>query len=168
MPLATALAVGFASTRLGLLAAAGLCAVFLVADIAVFDQPNLQRDDWRSAALAVTATPGRAAIAVYPAWDTEPLNYYAPHLVSLTRSTPVRSLWLIGVASQFSGWNPPATISIRAPAGFRLATRTVLQHFVLWHYTSPTPTDIDPAQVARLIIGANGENIPHAQALLQP
>lgn len=167
LPLAIGLAAGFASSRWGLAAGAALCVVFLIADVAVFREPNLQRDDWRAVAAAVTASGKPAAIDVYPAWDTEALNYYAPALVQEgARPLRVRSLWFIGVSSQFSGWKAPAALRFDVPSGFRLVSTRALQHFVISEYRGPRPEVANEAELGRLIDGANGKTIPHAAALL--
>jgi hypothetical protein len=167
VPIAVAVAAGFMIKRWGIVAAGLLCAVFLVADVAVFGQAKLHRDDWRAAAARMTAAPGPAAIVVYPAWDSQPLSYYAPRLVAFPNDpVRVRSLWFVGVSSQFSAWNPPATLRLRVPAGFRLTGSEHLQHFVLRHFTAIRPVKLTAAQLTDMLPEANGRSTPHLRATL--
>jgi predicted membrane-bound mannosyltransferase len=168
VPLAIAVGAGFAATRIGLAAAVALCAVFLATDIAVFRDANLQRDNWRATAAIVTAKSGREAIAVYPAWDTQPLSYYAPQLSTLPKHpVTVQSLWFVGVSSRFSGWKTPASLSLRIPPGFKLISVRHFQHFILRRYIATGSDTITATQLDRLVVDANGAYIPRTQGLLK-
>jgi mannosyltransferase len=157
VPLAVGIAVGCSARRpwsIGVGAAGALCAVFLLADIAVFTRPGLQRDDWRSAARIVTASPGPAAFLVYPDWEARVFGYYArPARAPKGPSIRVREIWFLGVPgafqSDYTAWPRPETVQIDLPPGFREVSRRHVQHVELRHFVSRRPLSISVARLAR-------------------
>jgi mannosyltransferase len=165
VPLAVALAIGLSAGRAGMAAAAALCVLFLAADLEVFMRSSLQRDDWRSAAATVSRARGPTAVVVYPAWEFQPLSFYAPSLALSTRSIRVRTFWFVGVSSQFSGWKPPLALTLRIPSGFRQVSDRRFQHFVLRRYAAREATTLTAAELRPIVRGSNGRDIPHTAVL---
>jgi 4-amino-4-deoxy-L-arabinose transferase-like glycosyltransferase len=77
VPVAIAIAAGFASHRAGLVAAAALCAVLLAVTIQISLNEDLQRDDWRAVAAALGDPPGVGrAVVLTSEPQIAPLEHY--------------------------------------------------------------------------------------------
>ena len=164
VPLAVALAAGFAAPRAGRLGVAGacvLCAVFAFANVATVERKSLQRDDWRTVSSMLVDARKPAAFVVYPLWGARPLLLYGKGEIECLGCIPsrrttvggvaagrydsrvplrLRDIWFVGwhgpFESDYTGWPPPDAVRFRPPRGFQLASRRRFQHFVIEHFVS--------------------------------
>jgi mannosyltransferase len=104
VPLATALAAGFAVSALrlptlGPILLGALCTVSLSVVVAVAADPQYQRDDWKGLAHALGRSDERRVLVISPANGGAVLRYYRPGLRPLADAgVPARAIDVVGVA----------------------------------------------------------------------
>ena len=164
VPLAVALAAGFASGRLGIAAAAALCAIGLVQVVAVDAQERYQRDNWRGAAEFIGRADQARAIVVTPASGAKPLLHYLRGAVATPASgVDVKELVFVGLAARLPGEasEPPRPPTVGA-AGFTEVRRRQADTYTVVVESSPTGTHITP------MVGASSLDGRPAVTLYQP
>ena len=146
LPLAAAVAAGFASSRAGIAAAVALCAIGLVQVIAVDLNERYQRDDWRAAADYIGRTDQPRAVIVTPASGGVPMLHY----LQGGRKTPasgvdVKELVFVGLASRLPGEaaEPPRPPTVGAE-GFTEVRRKQGDTYTVVVEKSETGTHITP------------------------
>lgn len=165
---ALTLAAGLGARRagaLGLLAAAGLCAIGITGAIAVQARPLYQRPDWRGVArlLGSRPAPGQSerVIFVQHYRDLLPLSLYVPH-VSFVRHTGVRvteldivsftaprvHLCWWGAACNLSGTVMQDRYDV---PGFRLLWRRTFAQFSVMRLVADTPTLLTPHRMSQAL-----------------
>jgi mannosyltransferase len=145
IPLTVFVAAGLAARRAGVVGAACLAALVcwsLAAYVDVATSPDLQRDDWRSVAVALPDD-GAAAVVVYPAYQGAALTRQRPELVEQVEAEEVDTIALVLV-----GFDEPPE-SFRAPSGFTESRVEQIQHFVVVEYRREGIAAIIPDDVAR-------------------
>ncbi len=173
VPLAVVVAVGLATPafgRLGLLAAAGLCAVGIAGTVYIDARPWLQRPDWRPVTKAIGAplapgTPGARVVLLLRYGSPYPVSLYKPYLVRMSSRKPerIRELDII-TANQahyvFHCWwgalcglhrmhfNKPPEL-----AGFTDVGAVTRGPFVLTRLKASTPVRLRPNQILRVLPG---------------
>lgn len=170
MPAAVAVAGGFAAARarrVGLVAAVALCAIGASAAIAIANNRNYQRPDWRGVARLLGARPhagsaGRA-ILIQHYRDLLPLSLYVPGLTFLHREgARVTEFDVVTFTSPpspgFCWWGSacnlwPSTMQSSYPiAGFHVAWRRHVYQFTVLHMVaSGAPVRITPSVVSRVL-----------------
>jgi hypothetical protein len=147
VPLVLAAACGFAAARrIGLAAAAVVCAVAIAVNVEVTRDDRLQRTDWRDAAAALG--PGTKAIVITPTWDRKPLRLYAGSLPELpVGGAAVSEVVAIGVGQ------PPDFAEPPPPPGFADAGRRRTASYLLIRYVSPRPVAVTPELLAPSKLG---------------
>lgn len=147
VPLSVFVAGGFAARGAGWLGAACLVALVcwsLVVDLKVTTDPQLQRDDWRNVAAALPRSGTlRAAVVVYPAYQSAALSRQRPDLVELVEPEPLSRIVLV-----LAGFTEPPA-SFRVPNGFTLSAVDEVQHFVLIEFRSTAAVALGPSDIAR-------------------
>ena len=140
VPAAIFLAAGYAASRLGLAAAALLCALSLAIVLGVTFDARYGRTDWRGAARAVGASNVTRAIVVSPNIDR---RFWKPYLSDLREpgtSMSVREIVVIGLATEggFSSGavHPPEATPRTPPRGFALVATRRTSTFALVRYRS--------------------------------
>lgn len=180
-PAAVATAAGFAAVRartVGVLAAAALCAVGVLAAIGVARERNLQRPDWRPVAQALGRPPaGGRMILVQHYRDLLPLSLYQPGLKFLrTSGARVSELDVVSFTSPpsagFCWWGSACNLwpSRMQPsydiAGFTRAGQTHRGQFTILRMTSSGGRRlITASEVARSL---RTTNFPNDELLIQP
>ena len=147
--------------RLGVAAAAVLCGVFILADVATVKRKSLQRDDWRTVSSMLVDAREPAAFVVYPLWGARPLLRYGKGEIECLGCIPshrttvggvaagrydsrvplrLRDIWFVGqhgpFESNYTGWPPPDAVRFHAPRGFERVIRRRFQNFVIEHFVS--------------------------------
>jgi hypothetical protein len=128
MPLLIVLAAGFGcrgAGRLGLVAAASACALFVVVLVAVHAATQMQRPPWRSAAAALGPAQGRR-IFVVPHNGDDPLALYLHAQIArdLGRRVSVRRIDVLST-----------TYRVKRPSGFGLADQErMAPFFIRWRF----------------------------------
>ena len=170
MPAALAVAAGFAASRArlaGIAAAAALCVIGTTSAIAIANNRDFQRPDWRGVAHLLGAhpragSPGRA-ILIQHYRDLLPLSLYVPGLRFLRRSgAPVTELDVISFTAPrsagFCWWGSacnlwPSTMQADYPIpGFRVAWRRTSYQFTVLHMiVAGGPVRLTPSEVARAL-----------------
>ena len=145
VPLLVVLAAGFAAARgPGAAMAAALVALSLAAVVAVFTQPEFQRDDWRGAAEAIGPARGERALVVNPIAGAVPLRLYLDDLEPFGDvDRPVDEIALVAVTGRRPGETPhpprPPTPSV---PGFELVDRQETDTFTLVRFRAIGPQKI--------------------------
>jgi 4-amino-4-deoxy-L-arabinose transferase-like glycosyltransferase len=170
IPAAVAVAGGFAAARArlaGLIAAAALCLIGATAAIAIANNRDFQRPDWRGVARLLgarppTGSPGRA-ILIQHYRDLLPLSLYVPGLRFLARAgAPVSEFDVVAFTSPrsagFCWWGSacnlwPSTLQRSYPIpGFRVTWRRQFQQFTVLHMVATRgPVTITPSAVAPVL-----------------
>jgi hypothetical protein len=168
IPAAAAVAAGFAACRarlLGLLAAAALGTIGIVAAVGVAVDRNLERPDWRAVATVLghrpAAVDGRA-IFIQHYRDLLPLSLYLPKLkVIPKRGAIVSEIDIISFSSPPSGgfcwWGSacnlwPSRMQRSYPVpGFRAVWRRQALQFTILRMVSDRPVRITPREVSRVL-----------------
>ncbi|HLK42152.1 MAG TPA: glycosyltransferase family 39 protein, partial [Thermoleophilia bacterium] len=167
MPAAVALAGGFAARRarlIGVVAAAALCVIGIVAALGTARERNLQRPDWRPVARALGARPaGGRMILVQHYRDLLPLSLYLPGLRFMRgRGAAVSELDVITFTSPpsagFCWWGsacnlwPSRLQANYAIPGFSVASRSRVEQFtVLRMTTGGRPVFVSAGAVAQAL-----------------
>jgi hypothetical protein len=139
VPLSAALALVLAAraSLAGAILAALICLANLAIDAAVLRRPQLQRGDWRGAAVALgSAAPGRAVVVA--AIGAAPLQYYMPSLTQLNAHATV-TLGEVDLV----GYAPIRRGAMRPPApGLVLVQRRSIHGLVVLRFRSPRPVTV--------------------------
>ena len=164
LPLAVAVAVGFATTRSGLVAAATVCALGLVQVIGVDTQERYQRDDWRAAGEFIGRSTQPTAVIVSPVSGAVPmLHYLQGGRPSPESGTDVKQIAFVGLASRLPGESPkpprPPTVGA---AGFTEVRRKQGDTYTVVIERSPASAHITPQ------VGASPLDGRPAVTLYQP
>ena len=164
VPLAVAVAAGFATSRAGIAAAAGVCAIGVVQVIAVNTQERYQRDNWRAVGEFIGRADQPRAVIVTPASGNIPMSHY----LQGGQKTPaagvdVKELVFVGLASRLPGEEPkpPRPPQVGA-AGFTETARKQGDTYTVVIEKSPTGTHITPT------VGASSLDGRPAVTLYQP
>jgi 4-amino-4-deoxy-L-arabinose transferase-like glycosyltransferase len=164
VPLAVAIAAGFATSRAGIAAAAGVCAIGLVQVIAVNTQERYQRDNWRAVGEFIDRADQPRAVIVTPASGNVPMFHY----LQGGQKTPaagvdVKELVFVGLASRLPGEEPkpPRPPQVGA-AGFTETARKQGDTYTVVIEKSPVGTHITPT------VGASSLDGRPAVTLYQP
>jgi hypothetical protein len=156
VPLLVLLAAGYdARGRLGLAMAAGLVALSLAAVIAVFTQPEFQRDDWRGAAEAIGPSTDERGLVVNPIAGAVPLRLYLDGLTPFGEGfRPVDEIVLVAVAGRRPGEtpHPPRPPDPRMP-GFEAVARREEDTFTLVRLRAVGEQQIASAGLTSLRLG---------------
>ena len=146
--LAVGLAAVLASRRagwIGLVLAAGACAVELGSLSLVLERPSLQRDNWRSATAAIGADARSLAIVTNRGGALAPLRVYRPHAYRMPgEGAAVREIVFVGFAKQ---------LDFRPPAGFAIVEQRRVSGFAFMRLRSARPVDVTPHELAVAIRG---------------
>jgi mannosyltransferase len=137
--------------RIGLVFAAGLCAVWLVVGIVSVTDPTFSaRENTRGAARALGVAQADRVVAIDDAWDLLPLRVYrAAATIPTSRVVEVREVDLI--AMPFGGFSfpsggdhpaPPLPTIGRLPRSLVLRKIVRGNSFVVEQFTSPTPVAV--------------------------
>jgi mannosyltransferase len=139
---------GLAAARAGWIGAAGvagLCAVWMVVNVAVPLDSKLQRDDWRGALKAMGTATAPRVVATEPDFDGTPLALYlAGERTYPGPGFPVREIDVIRLAR--NGRRLPAL----AFPGFRAVARRRTASYQLDRFSSPTPMPVQPEALRQL------------------
>jgi uncharacterized membrane protein len=164
LPLAVAVATGFAAGRSGIAAAAAVCALGVVQVIGVDMDERYQRDDWRGAGEFIGRADQPRGVIVTPASGAVPMLHY----LQGGRRTPaggidVKELVFVGLASRLPGEaaKPPRPPSVGAE-GFTEVRRKQADTYTVVVETSPIGTHITPT------VGASSLDGRPAITLYQP
>jgi mannosyltransferase len=141
VPMAVGIAIGLSSSRAGLVAGATLCLVWLAIWVGVLRDENYLRDDWQSAAQALTAPRQDRALVVTPGYAMPPLARYGHFGFEPTKPFSTRELVLIGV---FDSRAAPQ----KGSGGLVLTSRRQIQKIGIARYHSARPTVLRQAQFA--------------------
>ena len=143
IPAIVAIAVGFASERIGLYAAAALCALSLFAVTAVAADKRFQRLDWRGAARALGSNHTARALVVSPPLPPGPLGVYFPRLRPIPRTgSSVREVDLVGLAylGRYGAGlpHPPAPVA-KPLAGFERRPSLTTREYTIVRFRARRP-----------------------------
>ena len=147
VPGAVAVAAGFATSRLGLVAGGVLCALLLVIALGVSLDDRYGRTDWRGVAERLGAPEGERAIVVTPYLSRSLWRPYLPGLEEPAGpSATVDEIAVVGLATEggFSSGavHPPDAAPRAAPAGFELVESDREPTFTLVRYRAARPTAV--------------------------
>jgi 4-amino-4-deoxy-L-arabinose transferase-like glycosyltransferase len=147
-PLLVAAAVLLASRRagrLGAAAVAGICALWLLTNLAVAARPEMQRDDWRAAARALGPARAPRVVVVNPFFAREPLVFYGHRLAALPpEGAVVSEVALVGTTTS----GTPLAARPDLP-GFRLVGEPRrVQRVRVSRLVAPAPTRVGTAALA--------------------
>jgi hypothetical protein len=164
LPLAVAVAAGFATRRSGVVAAAAVCAIGLLQVIGVDTHERYQRDDWRAAGKFIGTADQPRAVIVTPASGAVPmLHYLRGGRPSPAAGVDVKELVFVGLATRLPGEAPkpprPATVGA---AGFTEVRRKEGDTYTVVVETSPAGTHVTPQ------VGASSLDGRPAVTLYQP
>lgn len=155
VPAAICVAAGYAANRVGIAAAAMLCALWLAIDIAVSVDAGYGRTDWRGAAAEVGAPGVERAIVVTPFMSRTLWSPYLPGLGEPRgEETVVQEIVVLGLATEggFSSGpvHPPTGAPPPPPEGFEMVELVRTQTLALARYRAPSPTSVPNAALAAL------------------
>jgi mannosyltransferase len=137
-------AAGYSANRLGILAAAALCALSLGISLAVPLDPRYGRTDWRGAAEGLGAPAVERVIVITPFMSRTLWDPYLPGLSEpAAETTQVREIIVLGLASEY-GFSagpvrPPDGPAPAPPSGFRLVGFERRPTYTLARYRARTP-----------------------------
>jgi hypothetical protein len=164
LPLAIAVAVGFAGGRAGVAAAVGLCVIGLVAVIGVDTTERYQRDNWKAAAHFIGKPDQPRVVIITPAAGATPLRHYLAHSISTPAAgVDVKEIVFVGLAARVPGEapHPPRPPQVGA-AGFTETRREQADTYTVVVEQSPVGTHIGPQ------VGASSLDGQPALTLYQP
>jgi 4-amino-4-deoxy-L-arabinose transferase-like glycosyltransferase len=146
-PVLLVTAAGFgtrAAGRLGVAAAVVLCAIYLSADLRVWTDRDLQRDDWRGATRTLDSGETPRVVVISPDYAAEALEHYGGHTVPHVPAGGVKVREVVLIAAGYTGF--PA----RTPgAGFVPVSDRDLDTARAIRFRASRPTRLTPAEVAR-------------------
>jgi mannosyltransferase len=170
VPAAVAFAIGFAAWRVGMAAAAGLCALSLAIVVSVAVDDRLQRTDLRGAAEALEPAARDRAIVVTPPlplqWDFSrkavlarrgAFEVYFPDArqVSLPGAA-VTEVDVVGLASEgrfeIGSPRPPRPSRVSPPPGFDLYARHSTETFTILRFRAARARVVPPGELAALAL----------------
>jgi 4-amino-4-deoxy-L-arabinose transferase-like glycosyltransferase len=168
VPLALVIGVGLGAgkaSREGPLVGLALCAVLAAATVDVFADPELQREDYRSAARAL-GPPARSRVIVLNV-DPRGLYPYVGDAKTLpARGRPVSEIDLVGISSPLSSARslPRPRRPIRPPApGFVLTEVRESSTYTLVRFRSSAPRLVTPELVRPAGLTAASEPVYQAE-----
>lgn len=155
VPATVCVAAGYAANRLGVAAAAALCALSLAIVLSVSLDQRYGRTDWRGAAERLATPSAERAIVVTPFMSRSLWIPYLPGLDESQSETPeVEEIAVLGLATEggFSGGavQPPDVEAPPPPTGFRLVDVDVTSTYTLFLYRSTRPTPVSISALAEL------------------
>lgn len=155
VPAAIALAAGYTASRVGLVAAATLCAVLLAITLSVSLDARYGRTDWRGAAARLATPSVERAIVVTPFMSRSLWRPYLPGLDEPQVEAPtVREIAVVGLATEggFSGGavRPPDIEAPAPPSGFQLVADERTATYTLILYRAPAPTPVSTTDLVDL------------------
>jgi len=154
---AVLLAIGLGASRgrrAGTLLGIGLCAVSVAVIAGINAIPGYQRDDWRSAAHALSLAPATGRIIVGEQNAALPLSIYMPDVhPSKNASISTRELDFVALRSRGSGGGAPvsAVVPTRPPRGFQLASVRRTETYAVSRFLAPRPVTVATAVLRREI-----------------
>ncbi|MFL5826434.1 MAG: glycosyltransferase family 39 protein [Thermoleophilaceae bacterium] len=159
LPALVVLAAGAVTGRMGVVAAAALCCLWLGIVVAVAANPRYQRDDWRGAAKAVGPARTDRAVVFAPGFtNTGPFRvYFKQGSLMPPAGLPVREIDVVGLAQVGKNGvgtpEPPRDKPAPAPAGFQLAAVKYAKTYSLARYVSAQPRTIGAERLRALSFG---------------
>lgn len=156
VPLAVVLAIGLASSRVGVGAAVALVAVWLGIWGGMLADEDFHRHDWEGIAAVLGQPAEQRVLVVHPGHQEDALQRYG-HTVQGFGEGPDRAREIVSVGV-FDADAAPR----RLPGlpGFRLVERRQVQRMGLARYRAPSPRSLGAVQVAR--------SAPGSQAYIEP
>ena len=159
IPAAVFVAAGYAAHRLGVMAAAALCALGLGISLAMSLDTSYGRTDWRRAAERLSAPHVERAIVVTPFMSRMLWSPYLPGLQEPNRETTrVQEIVVLGLATE-GGFSPgrvrpPDGPAPAPPSGFMLAAFERHPTYTLARYRSRTPRAVTIGALTELRLSA--------------
>jgi hypothetical protein len=160
VPAAICVGAGYASGRVGLVAATALCALCATIVVVTASNPAYGRTDWRGAAEAIGSPGVPRAVVVTPYMSRQLWHPYLPRLAEPTNDrVEVQEVVVVGLATE-GGYSaghlePPAVRSPKRLPGFRVADVERRSTFTLVRYASDRPTRVAVQALEEL--GLSGE-----------
>jgi hypothetical protein len=159
VPLVGAVAIGFGARRSGVPgvgAAAGLAAVWVAINVAIFSDESFHRDNWKDASKRLGPAVEARAILLRPGWAGAAIRRYG-HLTFDAPATGIRTRELV-----FLGQLPSPLPPDRLPGlpGFRAVERYRVQNISFVRYRSPRPRVLRPKTFAKVDAGLRFEPAP--------
>ena len=157
VPAAVCVGTGFASRRLGVAAAALLCALCATIAVAPAFDAAYGRTDWRGAARAIGATDAERAVVVTPFMSRTLWRPYLPGLDEPDgNSALVKEITVVGLATE-GGYSaghlePPSVDTPRPVPGFRVSSVERRPTFTLVRYVAERPTAVAIQKLAGLAL----------------
>lgn len=157
VPAAVFLGAGFATTRLGLAAAAVLCVLSAGVSLAPALDTRYGRTDWRGAAEGLAAPTGTRAIVVTPYMSR---TLWRPYLPDLREPAPdgalVQEIAALGLATE-GGYSsgriaPPSVTTPRPVDGFRIVEVERKPTFTLVVYRAARPMFVPASTLTSLAL----------------
>jgi hypothetical protein len=147
VPFIVVVGAGFSVSRIGVLSAVAFVAVSLMAVVAVIEDRNLQRTDWRGAVKAVRVSDHNRAIAVIGSNGRfSPILLYAPKLRVMDRA---------GVAVNDVGLISTTGGDLRLPPPFFLVRRGRVQQLTVELFQAEREVLVTPASLRRSYRGGS-------------
>jgi hypothetical protein len=146
VPLVVVIAAGYAATRRGLLAAAGLAAIFLAAVIAVQTDAGAQRPDLRGALEPLGGAPagGRAVYIT----STTRIDAYLPDAQSMDpEGEDVQEAVVIGLLVVGGDVRDEPDIDVRPPPDFELVDSVETDSYVRMRFRAERPARVTPIEL---------------------
>jgi mannosyltransferase len=165
VPWAVLLAIGLGASRgrrAGTLLGICLCAVSVAVIAGVNATPGYQRDDWRSAAHALSSAPATGRIILGEQNAALPLSLYMPDIRPSTGSSvSTREIDFVALRSRGGGGGTPvpAAVPTRPPRGFRLASVRRTETYALSRFLAPRPVTVTTALLRHEIGNQSAEVI---------
>jgi mannosyltransferase len=161
VPAAVGLAGGYATSRFGLAAAAGLCLLSLAIVVAVAADTRYGRTDWRGAAEALARPGPERAVVVSPSMSPALWSPYVNDLREPTGPLTTREIVVLGLATEgaFGAGTveAPAAKPSTPPRGFRVVEARWRPTLALVRYAAPRPTRVTLRDLDRLrLAGSSG------------
>jgi mannosyltransferase len=148
VPAAIVLGCGFAASRYGRVAFAGIAVVSVVTVVGVAAEPEHQRPDWRGAARAVGPVGPERVLVFNPSFrNTGPFSvYFGPGEIPDEPHVRPREVYVVALA-QVTGAGlgapePPDDPAARPPRGFRLVGDRLTESYRIVRYAAPSPVTL--------------------------
>jgi len=150
VPLAVVLAIGLAASRVGVVAAVALVAVWLGIWGGMLADEDFHRHDWEGIAAVLGQPAEQRVLVVHPGHQEDALERYG-HTVQGFGEGPDRAREIVSIGV-FDAGVAPRTLS--GLPGFRLVERRQVQRMGLARYRAPSAQSIDATQVVRAAPGS--------------